>query len=390
MTKLNDAQHILASDHRIEIISNNDGFLALKNEWRTLNDSSSKGCIFTSWEWLYTWWEVYQNNGVRQLYILTCTDDHNKLIGIAPFQLINNPKKYFPCGKQLIMLGTGETDGCEVFGEYMDLIISPNYEKVVLSSFSEFIVAHKNQWHGLKFYQLLADSYVSQLFKAHEDQIIKEIRSQGFRTLVELPETYQAYLMSLKGKVRSNIKRMTTRLESEQQASTKTIRNKEDFDEAITVLAELNQSRRSGLKKQSAFDSDNFLNFHKRVAKRLNKYNEILINILYFSDRPVAANYQLIDRNMVHGYQSGFDVGRGGRYSLLTLLITQEIANNINNNKIDYFNFMYSENESSYKKKYTGITEIMYAVSYDNNCLKTKIYYILHGPVKEFIKKLIK
>jgi len=207
--------------------------------------------------------------------------------------------------------------------------------------------------------------------------------------LVELPETYQAYLMSLKGKIRRNIKRMTTRLECEQNASTETTTNIEDIDQAISILAELNQSRRSGLKKQSAFDSTNFLSFHRKVAKRLIKHNEVSINIVRFENIPVAANYQFIDRNMVHGYQTGFDVDKGGRYSLLTLLITEEIANNINNKKIDYFNFMYSENESSYKKKYTGITETMYAVSYDHNCLKTKIYYVLHGPVKKLIKKLL-
>ena len=126
--KTEDVGFASPSLENVKIISKIEDFFALRDEWNAINFDSPKGTIFVSWEWLYTWWETYGNDGSRKLYILTCKNRQNELIGIAPFQIIYNSKKYFPCSRQLIMLGTGETDGCCVFGEYMDLIIKSGYE----------------------------------------------------------------------------------------------------------------------------------------------------------------------------------------------------------------------------------------------------------------------
>ena len=119
----------------VTLVSSIEEFESLRDSWYTLNASSLKGNIFTSWEWLFTWWETYQKIGSRQLYILCCKDQNDHLIGLAPFQIINNPKKYFPCGRQLVMLGTGEMDGSSMFGEYMDLLIAPQFETSVVNIF---------------------------------------------------------------------------------------------------------------------------------------------------------------------------------------------------------------------------------------------------------------
>ncbi len=87
--------------NRVDVISNIDDFLALRQQWNEINEHSLKGNIFISWEWLYSWWETYQNQGNRSLYILCCTNSDNELLGIAPFQIVNNPKKYFPCSRQI-------------------------------------------------------------------------------------------------------------------------------------------------------------------------------------------------------------------------------------------------------------------------------------------------
>ena len=56
----------------VKIITKVDDFFALRDEWNAINRSSPKDTIFNSWEWLYTWWETYKDDGNRQLYILTC------------------------------------------------------------------------------------------------------------------------------------------------------------------------------------------------------------------------------------------------------------------------------------------------------------------------------
>ena len=376
----------------ISLVNSQEAFHVLYEEWDSLNKHCAKGNLFTSWEWLYTWWEIYQNDGKRQLYILTCKDENNKIIAIAPFQIATNPKKYFPCNRQLIMLGTGETDGSYVFGEYMDLLIEPGHEDEVIAQLSNYLYANKNRWDGVKFHQLLDNSYVSKLFKHHPD-ILASTHKEGFRTLIELPETYKAYLMSLRKKMRNNITRTLSRLEAEKIYSITSVERVEDVDEAMTILAELNRSRRNDLERSSAFDQINFENYHRKLAKRLVALNNpemgISLRVLRFCQEPVAVLYSFIDGDTIHAYQSGFEKENGHRYSLLTMMLTQEISNSIENPSLNYFNFMYADNESTYKKRYTGNTEAMFNISYDKKSLKYSSYAFLHGPVKRLIKKLL-
>lgn len=392
--KSSSQDNVLLSHQNVSLISNDDEFESLCDSWRTLNEQSSKGNIFTSWEWLYTWWEVYQNVGSRQLYILRCCDNENKLIGIAPFQIINNPKKYFPCGKQIIMLGTGETDGSSIFGEYMDLLIAPHYEAAVVKAFSDFLFKNGFLWDGLKFHQLLDDSHISLLFSKHQDSIVKTTRVHGFRTLIELPETYKAYLMSLRKKMRNNITRTFSRLENEKEYTIDSIENVEDIDNAITILADLNRSRRGDLQESSAFDFPNFEKNHRKLAKRLVSKDDtskhISLRILRFDKEPIAALYSFIDGDTIHAYQSGFEKENGHRYSLLTMMLTQEISKSIENRSLKTFNFMYSDEESTYKHRYSGTTETMYDISFDHKNLKCKLFHFVHGPVKEKVKRILK
>ena len=383
---------------KISLISSDDSFYSLRDSWCKLNSKASKGNIFTSWEWLYTWWEVYQNIGRRQLYILSCTDADNNVIGLAPFQIIYHPKKHFPCSRQLVMIGTSEMDGSSIFGEYMDLLIDSKDESSVISAFSNYLIENGSLWDGLKFHELLGDSHISHLFDDHSDKLIKLVHNHGFRTLIDLPETYKDYLMSLRKKMRNNITRTLSRLEGEKVFHIDSVDNIDDVDKAITILAELNRSRRSDLEQSSAFDKSNFEKYHRKLAKRLLSQKEYCdddtsgfsLRVLYFCKEPVAVLYSFIDGETIHAYQSGFEKEHGHRYSLLTMMLTQEISNSIENESLKKFNFMYSDDESTYKRRYSGTTETMYNISYGHNNLKSRLYHFVHGPVKERVKQFLK
>lgn len=391
--------------NHIEVISDDDEFFALRDQWTAINDNAEKGTVFSSWEWVYTWWEVYKNQGKRSLYILTCTNTENELLGIAPLQIIHNPKKYFPSSRQLVMLATGETDNYSVFGEYMDFVIKEGHETAVLSSLSDFLWNNNNLWDGINFQQQLADSHVSKLFVPTQDdeletmddsypEICKHHVADGFRTLIDLPETYKEYLMGLNKKKRSNITRLYSRLEKEQEFTLESVTSDterkaqmEGKPSAIEILAELNRTRRGNMDKDSVFSSPSFEEFHQRLLKRLLPLNKVSFKMMKFDDEPVAALYSFIDKDMVHAYQSGFETEVGHRYSLLTTMLTQEISSCIDNDDVAYFNFMYADNEATYKRHYSGTTEEMYNVYYGKRSVKHTLYRYIHGPLKQWVKK---
>lgn len=374
----------------ITVLTGSKEFASLKTRWNQLNDHSPRGVIFCSWEWLYTWWEIYRNDGNRTLYILTAQDQNGELLGIAPLQIVTNHKRYFPSSRQILFLGAGETGKHAVFGEYVDLLIKPGAENQVCDAFSAYLYQNRALWDGAKFQQLLGDSLVSRLFERQQAQLCKTVSENGFRTLVDLPETYHDYLMSLRKKKRNNITRVFKRLQQEQAFSIRSAIEEMDSDQAIDILADLNRGRRGDLNKQSAFNSARFEQFHKKLMRRLMPLNKVQLRIIWFEEKPVAALYLFIDKQTIHAYQSGFIKEHGHRYSLLTTLITQEIAASINDKQLKYFNFMYDEDEKTYKKRYASSTETMYDISFDQKKLSCSIYKLLHGPVKESIRKTLK
>lgn len=373
---------------RVQLIETEEEFSALSDEWNALNEHSEKSQFFVSWEWLFSWWQTYKKDASRKLYILCCYEE-NTLLGIAPFQIVNNPRRYFPCSRQLVMLGTGETDGSYVFGEYMDLIIKPEYESVVLASLSEYLIQNKALWDGAKFHELLNNSHLSNLFHENSKVVEKKLISNGFRTFIELPETYKDYLMSLRKKMRNNITRTFKRLNKEQEFTIDRITDVAEIDKAMEIIADLNRSRRNNLEKNSVFSQPNFVAFHKLLCQRLLPLNKVIFRIIRFKGEPVAALYSYIDGDTVHAYQSGFEEKNGHRYSLLTTMLTHEIEESIKNKDITRFNFMYSDEEASYKKRYSGTTETMYKLSYDKRGIKFSLYKIIHRPIKNTVKKIL-
>ena len=373
----------------VSCISTTDDFRQIKDEWNALNDHSEKGTLFSSWEWLFSWWEIYQKDAERKLHIL-CYREKGVLHGIAPFQILNHPKKQFPCSKQLILLGTGETDGGLVLTEYLDLIVTPGKETSVINAFSNELMLGQKHWQGARFKQLLPNALISSLFAGQRLSISHKLQPNGFRTLIDLPETYKDYLMSLRKKKRNNITRMLTRLESEQDFTIDTIREGLDVDIAMTELADLNRERRGQLEQPSAFHQANFEAFHRLVVKRLLPLDKVELRILRIEGKAVAGLYSLIDNDTMHAYQSGFEADLGHRYSLLTMMITSEISNCIDHPVLKRFNFMYSADENSYKLRYSAYTEPMLDISFFPRNTRTQIHNFIHGPVKEQVKTIFK
>jgi len=373
----------------VSLVDNIDAFRAIRDEWNTLNDQSDKGTLFSSWEWLFSWWEIYQHNGKRRLHILCCYHGET-LVGIAPLQILTHSKRYFPCNKQLMLIGTGETDGGKVLTEYLDLIIDAKNPSSIIGSFTNTLLEQQKLWQGANFPQLVADSYLSRLFYGQNLSIISVKKEYGFRTLVNLPETYKDYLMGLKKKKRNNITRMLTRLETEQHYEIENLSDGLDADVAIDAVASLNRARRSTLAQDSAFHYANFEAFHRLVVKRLQPLNKVEVRVLRIADEPVAALYSLIDTDTLHAYQCGFEATLGHRYALQTMMITKEISHCIDHPELDRFNFMFSEDEHSYKLSYSAYTETMYNLEYYPNNRRSQLHQFIHGPVKQKFKQLLK
>lgn len=74
----------MAQATRVEMVTDFEYFLALRPAWSELLARSGSNSLTLSWEWLSSWWRVFQ--AARSLRIALVWDG-NRLIGAAPLLL---------------------------------------------------------------------------------------------------------------------------------------------------------------------------------------------------------------------------------------------------------------------------------------------------------------
>src|ERR1043166_6790341 len=110
-----------------EIHTEDDAFDDLRIEWDELLDASDQRVYFLRWHWNRVWWQTFQPPH-SHLYIITCRDADDQLIGLAPFYWRQRTTAGIDHIREILFLGTG------VFAqtsEYLDLIARRGCEQQV-------------------------------------------------------------------------------------------------------------------------------------------------------------------------------------------------------------------------------------------------------------------
>src|SRR3989338_8833455 len=94
---------------QIEIITEEKKFRNLRVDLDKLLSSSFANTIYLTWEWLYTWWDIYWDS-VRKLHILVVKDDSGDIKAIAPFIIREKRIANLFTLRVLEFLGTGEDE----------------------------------------------------------------------------------------------------------------------------------------------------------------------------------------------------------------------------------------------------------------------------------------
>jgi hypothetical protein len=85
----------------------------------------TKSNLFCSPEWIMTWIQTYWQPNWQLKTIMGFKD--KKLIAIAPLYTQHHNKLLL--NSQLLLLGQGEPEECEVSSEFQDVIIQSGYKK---------------------------------------------------------------------------------------------------------------------------------------------------------------------------------------------------------------------------------------------------------------------
>lgn len=337
-----------------EIIDSKETFHALQNKWDRLHAQCSGATIFSSWDWLYTWWEVFETQANRKLFII-CLYHADELVGIAPFQIVKTYPKSMIQGKTLCFIGSGENKKDQVVSEYLDLIINPEYETEALNTFADVLVDNKRHWNFADFEYLLEDALILQCFATRQQQISTRKMPYGKRYFVSGFKNFDEYTSQMGKRWQKMLVKKSRALERDGQMIIRSTKKDEPTEEAFERLDEMHEARWKDRTGVNIFKSEYFNAFHKMILERLAPQGRACIKTLFIDDEALATYYYFSDKGQVHYYQSGFFSEHANRYSPLFLLVCQEVGRCIKENKM--FDFMFSDEDSSYK-------EAQYAASY--------------------------
>lgn len=322
-------------------------FAALEKDWNSLHDADSRATIFISWDWLFTWWQVFSDSDSRDLFIL-CFFDRDKLVGIAPLQIERKYPHTYIQGRTLRFLASGERLEDNIATPFLDLLAHDDYQDSVITAVEQAVTHYQDRWDFAEFDFLQEDSLIFRCFKQTSARVKQQIYPYGYRYEVPGVETREAYLETLARRWQKDFRKKDRLFQKDGELSVKTT-ELADVDDALTLLGDMHKDRWSGRADFLIFDSTRFCQFHREILHRLVPQGKAYIRTLSLDDKPMSCYYAFEDKGQVHYYQSAFYQENANRYMPLFYLVCNEIGSAMEQGK--RFDFMFDESAESYKKQ---------------------------------------
>ena len=352
----------------LRLVNSLDEFISLEDAWNKVYEKSKRSNIFSSWDWMVTWWSVYKDQFKRDLFIL-CLYRGEELVGIAPFQIVRNYPRLFIQGKTLRFIGSGEARKDMIASQYMDFIVIPEMETEMTRFISEYLANNKKKWDFADFEYLLGDSLLLNCFTSNNDSssgkqgIYRQKKDCGVRFYVSEALDFEQYLSGMGNRWRKMFNKKMRLASREGELKIEPLSTESEIEVELSRLADMNCSRWNDRVEKCIFQSSRFYQFHQAILKQLFPKEKALIKTLKLNGEALASYYTFEDKGKVHYYQSGFYTALANKFSPLFLLVCNEIESTIENNK--QFDFMYTDSVDSYKKnQYAAEYEKMYRLKW--------------------------
>jgi CelD/BcsL family acetyltransferase involved in cellulose biosynthesis len=361
------------SSYKVKIAHSMELFHSLAADWRDLLDNSYSNSLFLTWEWLYTWSEVFLGSE-RKLFILLAYRN-NELIGIAPWYLNQIRSGPFRIRK-IEFLGSPEASS-----DYLDLISVKGKEDKVSSLIYDYLVNDINsEWDILHLRDFPANSLhmVRFLNKLERNGKHIEIGNGSYCPTVDLPTEKQIFFDSLSTNRRKKYNRDFRILMGDPDVKHITMEN-EKGREYLDKIKTLYLKRWEG-------NHDKFFMFLEKYIERTKKEDMVQIDLLMKSDFLVAGIIHFLYKDTIYNYLLSVDIEYKRTISLGNLFIAMCILNAIEK-KFKQYDFLKGDEE--YKFHWANNGNRLLNITYYNNSFTT-MFSLSKKRIKEVGKIMLR
>jgi CelD/BcsL family acetyltransferase involved in cellulose biosynthesis len=272
----------------------------LRVQWEELLAKYPQGSIFSTWEWLTTWWRAFGAD--QQLHVLAFEDSSSQLVGLVPLSLIT--RKFLGKSWKILQLmgdGSGDSDN-------LDLIVASGYAPAVVGSLLAYLEDHSDLWDFCELNTIPMGSPSAKMLVASlvERKWIHEFAETPC-CQISLPSDWDTYFKQLSSTVRKNFKYHLRRLEKRPNFRIYRCSHQNELLQCLPALFELHQKRWRSNGDPGSFSSEKRRGFYQLLSSVLLNRSWLEFWILEIGGKPIAADYGFRYDNIVYALQAGFD-----------------------------------------------------------------------------------
>ncbi len=345
-----------------------DKFKASQDEWTELLNRSTSDPLFMSWEWQYTWWNIFSNPKNMELKLLSAVDRNGMLIGIAPLYLSVVEYRKFLKTRRLQFIGNCWRGETTMLTEFLDFITDRKKSTQIVRAFYRYI-ASLNNWDDFVLSNLDTDTETYRLLVNE-----KPFCNSYYRRAEEYSSYYLNMTGSFTGYLSERGKNTRLKLYNRRKlfaefGGVKFDCEDIDVDKQFEMLNSLHCSRWG----RPVFKGKR-LDFNKSVANLMAKRSALQFSVLSVNNNPVSIQYNYILNRKKYNIQAGFDESFHKKISLGYLHFGYEIEDCFDNGLVVY-DFLAGQGKNmQYKERLTdSCSKIV-----DMNVIRNKFARILY------------
>ena len=301
MVANNSQPHIQSPAVSTMVLTEETDFNSIHEEWDSLVDASFQRACFLRCEWNRAWWRSFATRE-NQLFMITCRDERDRLVGLAPFYLKPTDSTDLSNARQVCFLGTN----LGVIGlSDRDIIVRSGYESSVALAVVERL-RQSSQWDDLWLDGIPAASTVLphlRLALHHRAQVI----ARNPIAYIDATIDWETFSRTLSRAVRKSINRSTRRLFALYECEFRCVETEDELAVALTALMSLHRARWKSQPVPDTLNIPHIEEFLRHMAQRSLPGNRLRLWTLALDGRIVAAEMAFFDAGVIYHVQTGFD-----------------------------------------------------------------------------------
>lgn len=271
----------------------------LPEEWQALEKLARPG-VFLSWQWISVWLSVYQ----PEFKILKVTDQ-GQIIGLGLVTESSERRHGLLASRCLRLHQTGRPSQDQIWIEYNGFLAKTGSELLVAAACVDYVTRLRAGWDEFVIGAVDAD-YARALAKA--SALTPHIRWEApcFGVdLAELRSRGQAYLDSLSGNTRHQIRRTLKLYKQQGQVCIERPQTTAEAESLFDQCAPYHIERWGGGIGESGYANPDFVCFHKQYIRTHWERGGADLVVLKVGGSTLAIFYNLIYQNRVYFYLAG-------------------------------------------------------------------------------------